>query len=170
MPWRYGFGGVAKVFWKIACAFFSVLCREKYKKGRKIQKRAEKDGKGRKKRRESARKNATEMPIWGFGSGRLRGARGASAASKGKRGLEVPRCGGSGNKKRGLERDSEGISGIGGFGAFAIVKGAFVRWTRRLGRGATEPEQEREISGSRDGNNGEGRGAAARRSRLMLVA
>ena len=112
---------------------------EKYRKGRK------KDKKGRKragKRRESARKmqeNATETPILGFGSGRLRGARGVSAVSKEKRGFKAPRCGESGNKKRGLARDSEGISGIGGFGAFAIVKGG-VRWTRRLGRGATEPE------------------------------
>ena len=46
-----------------------------------------------------------------------------------------------------------------------------VRWTRCLGRGATEPEpeQERETSGSRDGDNGEDRGTAARRSRLMLA-
>ena len=124
---------------------------EKYRKG---QKKAEKDGKNA----EKAQGKRNRMPILGVWIGRPKGARGASAASKGKRGFEVPKCGELGNKKRGLERDSEGISGIGGFGAFAIVKGAFVRWTRRLGRGATEPGQERETSGSRDGDNGEGRG------------
>ena len=162
MPWKHGFGGVARLFWEMACAFFSVLCREKYKKGRKIQKRTKKGRKRAEKPQRKRKENATEMPILGFWSGRLRGARGVSAASKGKRGFAVPKCGEPRNKKRGLERDSEGISGIGGFGAFAIVKGAFVRWTRRLGRGATEPdqEQEREISGSMDGDNGE---AGARR-------
>lgn len=121
---------------------FSLFYAEEIQKGEKNtekvgkrRKRTEKHRKNAEKAQGKCKENATEMPILDFWSGRPKGARGISAASKGKRGLEVPRCGGSGNKKRGLERDSEGISGIGGFGAFAIVKGAFVRWTRRLGRG-----------------------------------
>ena len=53
MPWKYGFGGVARMFWEMACVFFSVLCREKHKKG---EKNTKKDEKGRENRRESARK------------------------------------------------------------------------------------------------------------------
>ena len=122
--------------------FLCFMPRKTQKRGekyRKRQKRTEKHRKNAEKAQRKRKENATEMPILGVWSGRPKGARGISAASKEKGGFEVPRCGESGNKKRGLARDSEGISGIGGFGAFAIVKGG-VRWTRRLGRGATEPE------------------------------
>ena len=82
----------------------------------------------------------------------------------------MPRCGEPGNKKSGLERDSEGISEIGGFGAFCDSEGGFRPLDAVPGaQGNRARVREREISDSGDGDNGEGRGAAARRSRLMLV-
>ena len=113
---------------------FLCFMQRKIQKGEKNTekegKRTKKEQKRTKKTQRKRKENATEMPILGFGSGRPKGARGISAASKEKRGFEVSKCGEPRNKKRGLERDSEGISEIGGFGAFAIVKGASV------GRGA----------------------------------
>ena len=122
---------------------------EKYRKG---QKKAEKDGKNA----EKAQGKRNRMPILGVWIGRPKGARGASAASKGKRGFEVPKCGELGNKKRGLERDSEGISGIGGFGAFAIVKGAAV------GRGAWGAGQQSQSKSKREKQAAAGTGITAR--------